>query len=124
MKSLKQIANITSLLGILSFSIGIFFVFGKIYSLQRSREVTNKWSDQVYSETYQSGYEHGSLEPDEKIHISLEVEPRDIRYDMNVVKDAERDYIPIRYLSLMVIGGFITTVIGCYLSGKVVGKRS
>ena len=122
MISRKKIANLVSLIGILSFSIGIFFLLGKVYLLQQASEVTKKWSDQIYAETYGSGYVHGSIEPSEKIHVSLEVEPRDIQYDMHVIKGAERDYIQVKFLFLLVIGGFIFAVMGSYLSGKLIGR--
>ena len=121
MKGIKMIANITSLVGIFSFSVGLFFVFVKLYTIQRSRSVTQKWADQVYAQTYESGYEHGSLKPSETIIIDLKVEPIDIRYDMHVVKDAEIEYIPMGFLALLVVGGFITTVVGSYLNGKTIG---
>jgi len=106
--------------GILSLSVGLLFVYGKLYVLQRSRFVTQKWSDQVYAQTYESGYEHGSLKPNET--ISIDLEPVDIRYDMHVVKDAEIEHISMRFLALLVIGGFIITVVVSYMSGETTGS--
>ena len=121
-KNMKHFPAIISVIGITLTIVGIFLMSCQQAVLAGYRDTVKVWTNQVYEQTYASGYKDGDEVSGGSLIVSLKVNPDHISYNMHSIKHAEKPFLPLVY-QLGITGlGLILVVVGCFQSGKLSKK--